>query len=90
VQVLDQQVALPGPAAQQRLDFLRGYRINLTPLGGRFGPFSPLTGVLKGMDFVNLVTHGTSRTPQKPEWSEAKSARKSLNTIGFCSAEFYR
>ncbi len=57
VQMLDQQVAAARTVTEQRLDFLCSYRVNLTPLWRRFRPFPSLAGMLKGTDFVDVITH---------------------------------
>ena len=55
MQVFDQKVSLARPRAQQKLDLMRSGRIDLTALGGRFGPLSSLAGVLKGANFVDVL-----------------------------------
>src|SRR3954471_6292588 len=57
VQVFDQQIATAGAVAQQRLDLLRGGRINLTPLGGRFRPFAPQTRMFERANLMHVMTH---------------------------------
>ena len=47
VQMLDQQVAAARPVAEQRLDFLCSYRVDLTSLGVDFARFLPSPGCSK-------------------------------------------
>jgi hypothetical protein len=55
--MLDQQVALPRPVAEQSCDLLGGLRIDLAPLRGRFGALAALAGVFERADFLDVMTH---------------------------------
>ena len=57
VQMLDQQVAPPRPVAEQKLDLMRGGRVDLTSLGGRFGPLASFARMLEGADLLHIITH---------------------------------
>ncbi len=57
VQMLDQQIAPPRPVAEQELDLVRGGRIDLAALGGRFGPLASLAGMLERADLLHVMDH---------------------------------
>jgi hypothetical protein len=60
VQMLDQEIAATWPAAEQKLDFMRGRRVNLAALRCRLGPLSTRAGVLELANFLYVVDHRRS------------------------------
>ena len=60
MQMLDQEIAPPRPVAEQQLDFMRGGRIDLAALGGRFGPPASLARMFERADLLHVMTHRTS------------------------------
>jgi hypothetical protein len=57
VQVLDQQIAPPRKVAEQKLDFLRCGRIDLTSLGGGFGTLAPGPRVFERANLMHIMNH---------------------------------
>ena len=57
MQMLDQQIAPPRPVAEQKLDLVRGGRIDLAALGRRLGPLAPLAGMFERADLLHIMTH---------------------------------
>ncbi len=57
MQMLDQEVAPPRPVAEQKFDLMRGGRIDLATLGGRFGPLASLAGMFERADLLHIMTH---------------------------------
>jgi hypothetical protein len=57
MEMLDQEVAPTRPVAQQNGDLLRGLRIDLAALGGRFGAPSSLSGMFERADLTHIMTH---------------------------------
>jgi hypothetical protein len=60
MQIFDQEIAPPRPVAEQQFDFMRGHRIDLAPLGGRFGPPASLARMFERADLLHVMTHQTS------------------------------
>src|SRR5262245_27667366 len=57
MQVLDQEVAPARPVAKQKLDLVRGRRIDLTALLRRLRPPPALAGVIEGTHLMHIVAH---------------------------------
>ncbi len=57
MEMLDQEIALPRPVAEQEFDLVRGGRIDLTPLRRRLGPLASLAGMFERADLVHVITH---------------------------------
>ncbi len=60
VQMLDQEIALPRPVTEQKLDFVRGRRVDLPALRCGFGPLSSRARVLELANFLYVVDHRIS------------------------------
>src|SRR5580692_518404 len=57
MQMFDQQVAAPGPIAEQKFDLMRRRGIDLAALGGRFGPPPSLARMFERADLLHVMTH---------------------------------
>ena len=71
MQMLDQEIAAPRPVAEQKLDLVRGRRIDLTALGRRLGPLAPLAGMLERANLLHVMNSSNivpsfSRPDSKP------------------------
>ena len=57
VQMLDQQIAPPRPVAEQKLDLVRGRRIDLAAFWRRLGAPAALAGMVEFADLMDVVSH---------------------------------
>src|SRR5688572_1849614 len=57
VQVLDQKIAPARPVAKQKLDFMRGSRIDLAAFWRRLRPPAALAGMVEFANLVDVVSH---------------------------------
>jgi hypothetical protein len=57
MEMLDQKVAPPRPVAEQKLDFMRRRRIDLTTFGSRFGPTPSLARMFERANLLHVMTH---------------------------------
>ncbi len=57
MQMFDQEIAAPRPVAEQKLDFVRGGRLDLTPLRRRAGPLASLARMLERANLLNIMSH---------------------------------
>jgi hypothetical protein len=57
MQMLDEEVALPRPVAEQKFNLVRGGRIDLASLGGRLRPLASLAGMLERANLLRVMTH---------------------------------
>ena len=55
MQMLDQEIAPPRQVAEQKLDLMRGRRVDLAALRRRFGPLPSRAGVLELANFLYVV-----------------------------------
>ena len=55
MQMLDQEIAPPRPVAEQKLDLVRGGRIDLAALGGRLGPLPSRARMFERADLLHVM-----------------------------------
>jgi hypothetical protein len=57
MEMLDQEITLPRPITEQKLNLVSRLRINLTAFRGRFGAFSTLAWVFEWLNCLDAMAH---------------------------------
>ena len=63
VEMLNQEITLPRPIAEQKLNLFSRLRINLTSFRGRFGALATLARVLEWLNCLDAMAHSNVSFP---------------------------